>query len=292
MKRAHERQRRGPLYAAVPLLLTLTPVPLRAQRAQEQTVPASAVAPARAAYRPVFVKLRTGAEVPVWNELRQPVGSMYDLVVEHASGRVVAAVLDLGAADALDLKLVPYDRLTWIGDRQRFVLPLDPEALAALPPFRVEELQVIEDDGSLPPALAAGAETAAPRPGTRRPVRNLLAAELRGVRVSAEEVGFGKIAYLVLEPEHGLVSFVSVRPDARLSAGPSPYVVPWTALHRQKEGDFTLELDLTTLRNGPVLSRGLEALRDDAFRTEAFRYYGLEPYRFDALHDDESYTSG
>lgn len=291
MNPVHQRALRGPLLAAVPVLLALTATAPMAQEANTlREANAAAVEPAP--YRPTFVKLRTGAEVPVWDGLKQSVGSVYDLVIEHASGKVVAAVLDLGAADARELKLVPYKRLEWAADRQRFVLPLDRKALEALPPFRVEDLQVIDSSGGLPAKNTAEVKTRDVRAGSKRRVRNLLAAELRGVRVSAEQTAFGTIAYLILEPEHGLVNFVSVRPNARLTTGPDPYVVPWTAMHRKKEGDFTLKLNLAALRAAPVLNRDrLEGLRDDVFRTGAFRFYGLEPYRFEALHDTKTLTA-
>lgn len=230
---------------------------------------------------PSYVKAPIGKQAAVLNADEVQLGYVSDHVIERKSGKVLfVAVGTDGAEDGA--RLVPYDRFTWDAKQQRLLLPLTPDELRGLPVYDREKLDGADHEAKGATDMPEG--DGADKPGDdamlRKERKNVASSELIGSAVTAAGAPFATVGELVLEPKHGMVTFVLAHSE---DAKNGPYVLPWQAMkyeisvELEGESRFTIAWSAEKLADAPTLKRGdLAPLKQAEKIDEIYSFYELE----------------
>jgi hypothetical protein len=280
-------------FLILPAFATLAAAPVLAQDAEasdEASARTREYAPTQLAYS----KLSVGTTAVLEDASGERLGVMRNHVIERATGRLLAIVVETGFEGDADHKTVavPFDRFLWNAETGSLLLPMDAETLGTLPAYDPEDLQSV----TASPRKARAVEATR----TNDKVRNLAAAGILEAKVLGTDEPFGAVTEILFEPKHGEVAFLVVQGNVPSANGMS-YVVPFKAAEWKKpedpaaeRGSFHIGMTVAEIAEAPKLDQGgIRALENPKTVEHIYRYYGIErPMEGSAPPADSHRTSG
>lgn len=227
----------------------------------------------------------------------EDLGKLEDIVVDANSGRVLYGVLSYGGLLGMGDKLfaIPWRSLTLASDAKVFTLNVEKESLKSAPGFDKKQWPNFADEKwatttheyyKQPPFWRSDAkvETDMSRVSYRerwnvRPIAWQKASDLTGKDIhNTKDEDLGRISDLIIDPDHGRVTYGVLAHGSRL------FAIPWNALSLSSDAKkFVLNIDKQQLTDAISFTKdNWPNFADSGWGTAIHRTYGVQPYWTDA----------
>jgi sporulation protein YlmC with PRC-barrel domain len=233
----------------------------------------------------------------VVNATNEDLGKLEDIVLDANSGRVLYGVLSFGGSMGVGDKLfaIPWRSLTLGEDAKVFTLNVEKESLKNAPGFDKKQWPNFADEKwatttheyyKQPTFWRSDAkmETDLSRVSYRdrwhlRPILWQKAKDLSGKDIhNAKDEDLGRISDLIIDPDHGRVTYGVLSHRSRL------FAIPWNALSLTSDAKkFVLVIDKQQLTDAKSFTKdNWPDFADSGWGTAIHRTYSVQPYWTDA----------